>query len=94
MKKASATLINLRDNFMGAEENFKQTTITLLGDSIRNMNDLSSLFYRFFTKNNKKPKNNESKKITGTKISENERLAMLIRKAYPSTTGNREKIKN
>jgi len=48
MKKASATLINLRDNFMGAEENFKQTTIKLLEDSIRNMNDLSSLFYRFF----------------------------------------------
>jgi len=35
---------------MGAEENFKQTTIKLLEDSIRNMNDLSSLFYRFFVK--------------------------------------------
>jgi len=40
---------------------------------------ISPLYFTvFFAKNNKKLKNNESKKITGTKISENERLAMLI----------------
>jgi len=73
MKKTSTTLINLRDNLLEIEEDFKHTTMRLTKDNNRNMNKLTSLFYRFYVENITKIKDYRSKKVAVTKISENER---------------------
>jgi len=78
MRKTSAPLINLRDNLLEIEEDFKQTTMILTKDNNRNMNKLTSLFYRFYVENIAKIKGYGSKKVAVTKISENERLVLLI----------------
>jgi len=78
MKKASLFLIKLRDDNAKIVNEPKHIIMGLLENKNKNTSMLSTLFYRYYINKNRKSNGSRPKKANTAKISENDRLAMLI----------------
>jgi len=80
MKKAHTTLSNIKNSFQELDEDTRKEILSLIRSPQKHMNDLAQIYYFFNSGGNssKRIKRRRSADTRKSKISENDRLAILI----------------